>query len=168
MIIHLIVGINGREREGKIRGPVYISSCSAEFRLGKEKNSVGERRGKWAQRRTQARLRDAVRADPSYRFSGRGDVLSLSLSLRASMNKNEPMLTSAMLDTESTAVCRLFGNRPRGHPTRSTFPIRKRKDAFPLPLPFSFRISISRSKKVSRTCRYRISVHTSGLTREKG
>lgn len=104
----------------------------------------------------------------SYRFSGRGDVLSLSLSLRASMNKNEPMLTSAMLDTESTAVCRLFGNRPRGHPTRSTFPIRKRKDAFPLPLPFSFRISISRSKKVSRTCRYLISVHTSGLTREKG
>lgn len=91
-----------------------------------------------------------------------------SLSLRASMNKNEPMLTSAMLDTDSTAVCRLFGNRPRGHPTRSTFPIRKRKDAFPLPLPFSFRISISRSKKVSRTCRYRISVHTSGLTREKG
>lgn len=58
----------------------YISSCSAEFRLGKEKNSVGERRGRWAQRRTQARLRDAVRADPSYRFSGRGDVLSLSLS----------------------------------------------------------------------------------------
>lgn len=28
--------------------------------------------------------------------------LSLSLSLRASMNKNEPMLTSAMLDTDST------------------------------------------------------------------
>lgn len=169
MIIHLIVGINGREREGKIRGPVYISSCSAEFRLGKEKNSVGERRGRWAQRRTQARLRDAVRADPAIDFRGGGmSFLSLSFSLRASMNKNEPMLTSAMLDTESTAVCRLFGNRPRGHPTRSTFPIRKRKDAFPLPLPFSFRISISRSKKVSRICRYRISVHTSGLTREKG
>lgn len=52
--------------------------------------------------RTQARLRDAVRADPAIDFREGGCLLSLSLSLRASMNKNEPMLTSAMLDTDST------------------------------------------------------------------
>lgn len=137
------------------------------FDSGRKKTLLG--RGEASGRRGERRRAYETRFARIHPIDFRGGGMSfLSLSLRASMNKNEPMLTSAMLDTDSTAVCRLFGNRPRGHPTRSTFPIRKRKDAFPLPLPFSFRISISRSKKVSRTCRYRISVHTSGLTREKG
>lgn len=65
-----------------------ISSCSAEFRLEKEKKlafSLGERRGMERQvgagkGRTQARLRDAVRADPAIDFRG-GGMSSLSLSL---------------------------------------------------------------------------------------
>lgn len=95
-----------REREKKRFVIRDISSCSAEFRFEKEKSLSGrgeEWRGRWAQVKGERRRAYETRfARIQLSIFGRGDVSSLSLSLRASMNKNEPMLTSAMLDTDST------------------------------------------------------------------
>lgn len=73
-----------REREEKIRDPGYFF-LFGRVSIREGKKSLEERRGMERQvgagkGRTQARLRDAVRADPAIDFREGGCLLSLSFS----------------------------------------------------------------------------------------